>query len=153
MKKLVLLFLIFIVSCSSDRQNISEGQVKSVIEGFFYALDIENRDQDMLPNYVTDDFLIYEASEKMDLTQFKDFISGSTEISTDWKLDDYRITIDQNTAHASFYNKGTFINKSDTSTIQTDVEWLESAFLVMERDSLKIKFYFSDNVKRESNTL
>ena len=112
-----------------------------------------NKDPGLLDTYVTPDFIIYEAGQKMDLEAFKEFVHASTVLETDWDLSDFRISIDDHSAHASFFNRGTFLVRPDSVQVRTRVEWLESAYLVRDGEALKIKFYFSDRVGMQSDTI
>jgi hypothetical protein len=45
------------------------------------------------------------------------------------------------------------VGQVDSVKLRLNLQWLESAYLVKENDSLKIKFYFSDNVGRSTDTI
>jgi len=151
-KPLVFLFLL-VIGCTPKQDPITEPEVIRTIERFFEALDVENTDADLMDACVTPDFIIYEAGQKMDKAEFKAFASGSTALETDWELSDFRISTDAHSAHASFFNRGNFVVQADSVRMRIQIEWLESAFLVRQADSLKIKFYFSDRVGMKSDTI
>ena len=153
MKKTLALLLLLALGCAPKQEPILESEVVRTIEGFFEALDAENTNPGLLDAYVTPDFIIYEASQKMDLEQFKDFVQGASALETDWELSDFRISTDANSAHASFFNSGNFVVQQDSVRLRLQIQWLESAYLVRKGDSLKIKFYFSDNIGVETDTL
>jgi hypothetical protein len=153
MKKLICILLLFAFGCEPKPTTITEAEVIETVEGFFKALDVENTDPTLMDQYVTQDFIIYEAKQKMTKQEFVDFVSwNATMKETNWELSDFRISIDQNSAHASLLNKGTFITETDSLRIQSNPQWLESAYLVKEGEALKLKFYFSDNISRTSDT-
>ena len=149
----VALLILLAVGCAPRQEPITETEVVRTVEGFFQALDVENTDANLLDAYVTSDFIIYEAGQKMDKAAFKAFASGSKALETDWELSDFRISTDAHSAHASFFNRGNFVVQADSVRVRIQIEWLESAFLVRQADSLKIKFYFSDRVGMKSDTL
>ena len=153
MKTTTALLLLLAFGCAPRQEPITESEVISTVEGFFEALDVDNTDPDLLDNYVTPDFIIYEAGQKMDREQFKAFAEGSRAVETDWKLSDFRISSDAHSAHASFFNQGEFVVQEDSMRIHLEIQWLESAYLVRKGDSLKIKFYFSDNIGVKSDTI
>ena len=153
MKKVTVLLILLGLGCTPEPEPIRESEVVRTIEGFFEALDAENTNPDLLDAYVTPDFIIYEASQKMDLEQFKAFVKGSSAVETNWELDDFRISIDENSAHASFFNRGDFVVQDDSARLRLQIQWLESAYLVKQNDSLKIKFYFSDNIGVKTDTI
>lgn len=153
MKNLILLLIAITVSCTPKVEKISEAEVIKTVEGFFEVLDVENRNPDLLDNYVTHDFMLYEVGGKMNIEEFLEHISGVPLIKTDWKLSDFRISIDINSAHISLFNTGEFLLQFDSVKVQQKRKWLESAYMVKEEDKLKIKFYFSDKISVESDTI
>jgi len=146
MKHFALLIALLIVGCSPDPPRITETEVINTIEGLFEALDVENTNPRLLDQYITRDFVIYEDGLKMSREEFKAFKS-------DWKLTDFSVSTDNNSAHVRLLNQGDFVVQQDTVKMRIKIKWLESAYLVREADSLKIKFYFSDNIGRETDTL
>lgn len=154
MKTTFLFFAILLIGCTAEPSKIDESEVKEVIEGFFRALDVENEDPNLIDQYVTEDFMIYEMGKKMTREEFKELISGDSQASkSEWQLSDYRISTDLSSGHASLLNKGTFTVDMDSFKVQYNYEWLESAYLIKEDSGLKIKFYFSDNLKITSDTI
>ena len=75
---------------------------------------------------------------------------GRQWISTDWKLSDFRVSLDENSAHASYVNTGVFYFEQDGKQFRSDIKWLESVYLVRQGDQWKIKFLQSDDVSRET---
>jgi hypothetical protein len=153
MKKTLALLLLLGIGCAPKQEPIPEAEVIRTIEGMFEALDAENDNPDLLDAYTTPDFIIYEAGQKMDREQFKAFAGGTTALETDWELSDFRISTGENSAHASFFNRGNFLVQADSVRVRLQIQWLESAYLVKKNDSLKIKFYFSDNIGVETDTI
>ena len=153
MKKTLFVLVLLVVGCAPKQEPIPEAEVVRTIEGFFEALDAENTNPDLLDAYVTPDFIIYEAGQKMDREQFKAFVQGASADETDWELSDFRISTEGNSAHASFFNRGNFVVQQDSVRMRLQIQWLESAYLVKKNDSLKIKFYFSDNIGVKSDTI
>lgn len=153
MKTITAFLILIVIGCAPRQEMISESDVINTVEGFFEALDVENNNPDLLDNYVTQDFVIYEVGRKMNKEEFMEFISGSPIIQSDWELSDFRISTDHNSAHISLFNTGNFVLQTDSTKIQTKYEWLESAYMVKEEGKLKIKFYFSDNISMESDTI
>ncbi|WP_066627869.1 hypothetical protein [Labilibacter marinus] len=153
MKKVVILFIVIAASCVPKSDNISESEVINTLEGFFKALDVENDNPNLLDEYITRDFEIYEAGKKMNKKEFLDFVSGFPIIKTDWQFSDHRISTGVKSAHISLINTGDFILQVDSIAINQQYKWLESAYMVKENDRLKIKFYFSDNISIKSDTI
>lgn len=153
MKKLIFMLCLFVMACSQQPEKISEAEVVKTLEGFFDAFDVENTNPDLLDEYITKDFLIYEAAKKMNKEEFLEFVGGFPITKSEWELSDFKISTDVNSAHISLFNKGDFIMQYDTITINQKFEWLESAYLVKEEGKLKIKFYFSDHISIAVDTI
>lgn len=114
---------------------------------------MENDDPNLIDQYITDDFIIYEVGQKMDKQEFLKFVSGVPVIKSEWNLSDFRISTDKNSAHVSLFNTGTFEVEVDSFKLRQKFEWLESAYLVKREDKVKIKFYFSDNLSIVTDTI
>jgi hypothetical protein len=154
MKKIPVLLCLIVFGCAPPQTNIQESDVTATLEGFFNALDVENEKADLFYDYVTNDFIIYEFGKKMSKEEFLEFISGPSPITeTKWDFDDVKISTDINSAHVSLFNTGSFVVETDSVNLHQKYEWLESAFMVKEGDQLKIKFYFSDNINIETDTI
>lgn len=146
----VFFLLIVLFSCNTSHERVSEEEAKQVVEEFFEALNVDNKNRLLFYNVVTDDFRIYELGNEYNKEEFGELIeSFGNVVETQWKLGDWVVSSDVNSAHVSLKNTGKFILETDSGNVTQHVEWLESAYLVKVNDSLKIKFYFSDNIKRE----
>ena len=117
-----------------------------------YTANIKNYDKELLSQKVTDDFIIYEMGDKFTLNEFTDFIESAGFLgweSTEWFLSDFTISIDNNSAHASYLNVGVFIYPNPYAPeilLKENKQWLESIFIVREGEDLKIKFLQSDEI-------
>ena len=148
MKIFILLFSLFLSGCLKDR--ITENQAIELLNNYFYALDIENFSKNIIDDYITDDYFIYEAEKKMLTEDFKDFINNAFNsrdlVSTEWKFSDIRVSTEYNSAHISYINDGSFLSK-DGTIIKS--KWLETGYMVKTPNGLKMKFMFSDNIERK----
>ncbi|GAB7086737.1 hypothetical protein [Marinifilum fragile] len=153
MKKLMFILIVIAVSCAPQPEKISESEVMKTIEGFFEAFEKENNTTELLDDYITKDFIIYEAQREMNKEEFLEFVASFPIIESDWKMSDLKISTDINSAHISLFNTGNFIMQFDTTKVHHKYEWFESAYMVKEDGKLKIKFYFSDNVSMETDTI
>ena len=90
--------------------------------------------------------------DKFTLNEFTDFIESAGYLgweSTEWFLSDFTISIDSNSAHASYLNTGVFIYPNPYASdilLKENKQWLESIFVVREGEDLKIKFLQSDEI-------
>ena len=150
MKKFLIFLLIPFFSFSQER--LTEEMVIDHINEFFNVLNIENYNKDLLSQTVTSDFIIYEMGDKFTLNEFTDFIESAGYLgweSTEWFLSDFTISIDSNSAHASYLNTGVFIYPNPYALdilLKENKQWLESIFVVREGEDLKIKFLQSDEI-------
>jgi outer membrane biogenesis lipoprotein LolB len=127
MKKIIILSITFLLCGCSSYQEITEQDVKDTILGMFDSFSVESSDKNNFYNYVT--------------------------IEDDWELSDMKISIDKESAHAYFNNKGRFVTLNEGKKTLLNFEWLESAYMVRVDGKLKIKFYFSDTVNQSSEAI
>ena len=154
MNRLIISLLILcLMSCNSaPKKIITEDQAISVLKGFFIALDIDNLGKELVYDFTTSDFVIYEMGEKYDLPSFLNVIKTHFKkgyISTDWSLYDFKVSIDDNTAHISYFNKGKFIFIEKGVKKEENIVWMESVYLKYEDEELKLSFLQSDDISRE----
>ena len=153
MKNIIILSITFLLCSCSSFQEITEQDVKDTIRGVSHSFSVESSDKNNFYNYVTDDFVFYEMGKKFNASEFLDFASSFNTIEDDWELSDMKISIDKESAHAYFNNKGRFIALNEGKKTLLNFEWLESAYMVRVDGKLKIKFYFSDTVNQSSEAI
>ena len=151
MKNIIILSITFLLCSCSSFQEITEQDVKDTIRGVSHSFSVESSDKNNFYNYVTDDFVLYEMGKKFNASEFLDFVSSFNAIEDDWELSDMKISIDKESAHAYFNNKGRFVTLNEGKKTLLNFEWLESAYMV--RVGGKLKFYFSDTVKESSEAI
>ena len=154
MNRLIISFsLLCLMSCSSNiNNNITEDQAISVLKEFFNAIDIDNLGNKLVYDHVTKDFVIYEMGEKYDLGSFLNVIKTHFKkgyVSTDWSLYDFKVSIDNNTAHISYLNKGKFVFIENGVKKEENILWMESVYMKYEEEKLKLSFLQSDDISRE----
>ena len=138
---------------------ISEKDTIKTLESFFSALSVENYGNGDLENIVTDDFVIFEMGQRLTLPQFKEFLASANYtdwVSTHWVLSNQTVTSGQESAHIFYQNDGVFIfpSTSDPEKLSKQQNmWLESALVVKEGETLKLKFLQSENVTRVETNL
>jgi len=111
----------------------------------FELLNIQVYDKENLSKTVTPDFHIFESGNDFDIDSFDSFIDEASEVlnETSWELSDFVVSIDNNSAHVSYLNKGLFKTKQNELVHS---EWLESVYMVLDDGELKLKFLQSDLV-------
>mgnify|MGYP001311090734 FL=1 len=157
MKKFLIFLLIPFFSFSQER--LTEEMIIDHVNDFFNALNVKNYNKTLLSQKVTSDFIIYEMGDKFTLNEFTDFIESAGYLgweSTEWFLSDFTISIDNNSAHASYLNVGVFIYPNPYAPevlLKENKQWLESIFVVREGEDLKIKFLQSDEIYSKVSVL
>tara|TARA_Y100001970_G_scaffold108744_1_gene135918 strand:+ start:3208 stop:3654 length:447 start_codon:yes stop_codon:yes gene_type:complete len=146
MKNLII-FLSLFYSLSSSA-SITEQAAIDKLNQFFELLDFKVYKKENISQILTDDFQIFEMGKPWDMDEFDVFINDAskTTISTDWTLSDYKVSIDDNSAHISYVNNGVFSTINDETIYSY---WLESVYMIVENDQLKLKFLQSDLINRE----
>ena len=159
MKKYLITLLIinfFSLGCENQK-NITDDQVINIVREFFDAFDVNNKDRDKnLSKIVTDDFIICELGKFYKLEEFLVLVDPmlSSMISTSWNLTDHVVTIDNGIAHSFHNNSGVFTNVDENGVkTNTHMKWLESALVVNEQGSLKLKYYQSENISSKVDTI
>ena len=147
MKKLLLIFGLLIISCQTPSK-ISNEEVMETFNSFFEVLD---EDLDNFDTWVTDDFYIFENSRKYSTSEFIEFVKSFDIIDSKRAFEDIKIETDHNSAHITLRQFGEFKVNTTDGVVKLNFEWLESAYLIKENDSLKFQFYFSEAVKNTTS--
>ena len=153
MKKIMILSMNLLLFGCTSNQRITEEDIMNTLLGMFDSFSVESSDKDNFYNWVTDDYLLYEMGKTFTASEFLEFASSFNTIEDDWELSDMKISIDNNSAHAYFKNKGRFVTLNNGQKTLLNYEWLESAYMVKVDGKLKIKFYFSDTINQSSQPI
>ena len=147
---LTIILILSNLSCNSvdNSLKITEDQVKETVGNFFASIEVGSELN--TNDYITDAFKIVELGGPYTLDEFWALIAESQgdniTISRKWDLSNWSISIDVNSAHVSYKNNGTFVTSIEGEEITTNPVWLESGYLVLENDELKIKYFQSEEV-------
>ena len=139
MKKTILLLFFALTLGCNKYPPITEEMVIEKVYDLFRAIESENEDRSKFFDVVTDDFL--------------EFVESFNVVEDDWELSDFKVSLDYNSAHVYFKNKGRFIVDTPDGKALLNYSWLESAYMVRDGENLKIKFYFSDAVEQTSEPI
>ena len=153
MKKIMILSINLLLFGCTSNQRITEEDIMNTLLGMFDSFSVESSDKDNFYNWVTDDYLLYEMGKTFTASEFLEFASSFNTIEDVWELSDMKISIDNNSAHAYFKNKGRFVTLNNGKKSLLNYEWLESAYMVKVDGKLKIKFYFSDTINQSSQPI
>ena len=149
MKNIIFTILLILTSNSTAEEFIiTDEKAIGKLQEFFELLNIQVYDKENLSKIVTSDFHIFEVGNDFDIDSFDSFINEASEVfnETSWELSDFVVSIDNNSAHVSYLNKGLFKTKQNELVHS---EWMESVYMVLENDELKLKFLQSDLVNEE----
>lgn len=155
MKKLLAIVTISFVlafSANAAESPITNEKAIKKLHEFFGLLDIQVYDKENLSKIVTPDFRIFEVGNDFNLDSFDSFIGGASETldETKWELSNFVVSIDNKSAHISYFNKGSFKTKQN-ELIRYD--WMESVYMVLDGEELKLKFLQSDLVSEVTEQL
>ena len=153
MKKIMILSINLLLFGCTSNERITEEDIMNTLLGMFDSFSVESSDKNNFYNWVTDDYLLYEMGKTFTASEFLEFASSFNTIEDDWELSDMKISIDNNSAHVYFKNKGRFVTLNNGQKTLLNCEWLESAYMVKVDGKLKIKFYFSDTINQSSQPI
>ncbi len=147
MKKLIYA-LTLLIGLNGHSYEVSEETAIAKLEEFFYLLDVERYDREDFSKVVTEDFRIFEDGLDLDLDSFHQFVTEATStiVETEWTLTDFKVTLNTDSSHISYYNYGLF--KTDKNEVIKSL-WMESVYLIIEDGELKVQFLQSDLKHRE----
>ena len=127
MKNIIFTILLILTSNSNAEEFlITDEKAIGKLQEFFELLNIQVYDKENLSKIVTSDFHIFEVGNDFDIDSFDSFINEASEVfnETSWELSDFVVSIDNNSAHVSYLNKGLFKTKQNELVHS---EWMESA--------------------------
>ena len=123
-----------LISCETKQYDeetiLSQEAGISTIENFFMALG--TGDTLLLQKSLTENFYMYEHDEVWETDDLLGLMPLT--LGRKWSFKDIHFKSEGNLAHITYFNQG---------VIPDDRSWLESALLVVEGDSLKIRFLHS----------
>ena len=155
MKKILSIIAIYFALVSgvtAAESSITNEKAIEKLHEFFRLLNIQIYDKENLAKIVTPDFRIFEVGNDFNLESFDSFISEASETlsETIWELSNFVVSLDDNSAHISYFNNGAF------KTNQNEMiryHWMESAYMVLDGEELKLKFLQSDVVSEITEQL
>ena len=148
MRRLTVLVALFLSFGCTEENRFTKQQAIDKVEKFFELLDVEVYDSETIQKEITQDFRIFELGEDFTWDQFDRILAPfmQSTVSTDWILSDFRVSLDENSAHLSYYNEGVFVAADGE---ETRAKWLESVYLVKEDQQLKLAFLQSDLIDQQ----
>ena len=153
-KLLTIVTISFVLAFSVNAAESSITNEKAIekLHEFFGLLDIQVYDKENLSKIVTPDFRIFEVGNDFNLDSFDSFIDGAAETlsETKWELSNFVVSIDNKSVHISYFNKGSFKTKQN-ELIRYD--WMESVYMILDGEELKLKFLQSDVVSEVTEQL
>ena len=155
MKKILSIIAIYFALVSgvtAAESSITNEKAIEKLHEFFRLLNIQIYAKENLAKIVTPDFRIFEVGNDFNLESFDSFISEASETlsETIWELSNFVVSLDDNSAHISYFNNGAF------KTNQNEMiryHWMESAYMVLYGEELKLKFLQSDVVSEITEKL
>ena len=109
MKNIIFTILLILTSNSNAEEFLlTDEKAIGKLQEFFELLNIQVYEKENLSKIVTPDFHIFESGNDFDIDSFDSFIDEASEVlnETSWELSDFVVSIDNNSAHVSYLNKG-----------------------------------------------
>ena len=149
---IVTISFVLAFSVNAAESLITNEKAIEKLHEFFGLLDIQVYDKENLSKIVTPDFRIFEVGNDFNLDSFDSFIDGAAETlsETKWELSNFVVSIDNKSVHISYFNKGSFKTKQN-ELIRYD--WMESVYMILDGEELKLKFLQSDVVSEVTEQL
>ncbi len=139
MRKMIFIVLVVITGCQST--TISEQEVVQSLDVLFEIVDNEI---DRLDEIVTNDFYIFENSRKYTKDEFVDYVKSFGDFTSERTMNNITVSTDVSSAHLTMTHHGEFLVNNGKQKLIYD--WIESAFLKKEDNTLKFDFFFSEAV-------
>ena len=140
----VILVSTFRVSASSveNTDTFDASTARNLVKHFYSLLDIDVYREGILDEIVTKDFQIFESKKIMNLESFHDYLTHTDPnadplIESSWTLTDFKVSLDNHSAHLTYQNQGKFRHGESMSVA---IKWMESAYIVVENSKPRIKF-------------
>ena len=155
MKKILSIIAIYFALVSgvtAAESSITNEKAIEKLHEFFRLLNIQIYAKENLAKIVTPDFRIFEVGNDFNLDSFDSFINAASETlsETNWELSNFVVSLDDNSAHISYFNNGSFTTKQNELI---RYHWMESAYMVLDGEELKLKFLQSDVVSEVTERL
>ncbi len=153
MKKLfmilpLVLVLCFAYGCEKEDDDVAEvdiaaekQSVEKVIYDFFDAIFAFNYQG--IRDLFTDDFILFESGQVMNVEEFIKFITAFEGSSSTYKFEDVKTNVEGSVAWMSLRNKAVMTMGEQV----INLDWLESAVLKKQEGVWKLAFYHSTTIE------
>ncbi len=132
----------FLIGCSGSINKKSDKRVvKSVLNQFITA--VQDKNYSKIEQLTQDDFVIYENGLVWNLKEFSLELEAYDSVKINYEISNLHLIVDDNTAHAQFSNKGTFVYPDTTIVLN----FIESATFINHDNNWQIRFYHSTHSK------
>ena len=141
MKGAILFFVILLgllTACQQTNQKDDPEKLKSVLMD--YIDGIKNRDLNKMNAVTTTDFVLFEDGKVFNNDSLFNFINSFSKFNADYKFDNFKINVDNNSGNRSYFNHGE-LTINDTTHLTFN--WLESATFKKVNNIWKLEFLHS----------
>jgi ketosteroid isomerase-like protein len=116
-------------------------EVEKVVHDFFNAVFAFNYQG--IRDICTDDFILFESGQVMNVEEFIKFITAFEGSSTNYKFEDVKTNVDGSVGWMSLRNKAVMTMGEQVMNF----DWLESAVLEKQGGVWKLAFYHSTTIE------
>lgn len=141
MKKLILIVLIqaaLLTACQQKNQKDDPEQLKAVLIDYFNG--IKTKDFQKMKDITTSDFILFEDGKVYNNDSLISLLKNFPNYSAEYKFDNFKINVDNNTGNMCYFNHGEFVI-NDTTHMTSN--WLESANFKKVDNKWKLEFLHS----------
>jgi uncharacterized protein (DUF2164 family) len=137
-----ILFLVIqvglLTACQQTNQKDDPEKLKSVLMDYFNG--IKSRDINKMNAVTTTDFVLFEDGQVFNNDSFVNFLNSFSKFNADYKFDNFKINVDNNTGNMRYFNHGE-LTINDTTHLTFN--WIESATFKKVDNIWKLEFIHS----------
>lgn len=141
MKHVIPLFVILVgllTACQQTNQKDDPEKLKSVLMDYFNG--IKTKDFQKMKEVTTSDFILFEDGKVFNNDSLVNFINSFSKFNADYKFDNFKINVDDNSGNMSYFNHGELTINDTTHLV---FNWLESATFKKVDNKWKLEFLHS----------
>jgi hypothetical protein len=122
-------------SCQQNKSTDSPEVLKKVLINYFDG--IKNNDFKKMTDATTDDFILFEMGRVWNNDSVFNNIKKNLPFTVEYRLDNFKVSVDNISGHMSYYNHGTFVFNDST---KQSFNWIESAAFKKSKGGWKMSF-------------
>lgn len=127
-----------LTACRQSNKTDDPEKLKAVLIDYFDGM--KTKDFQKMKDLTTNDFMLYEDGRVFNNDSLVKALNAFPKFKADYKFENFKINVDNNTGNMSYLNQGEFILNDAT---HMTFNWLESATFKKIDDKWKLEFLHS----------